>query len=386
MKSSPDLNRRALLRVLLQGVAFGLVGTVAIFYLTTNAETLAHLRQFPWASLPLLFAMVFTAWCCNGARMALMCRAAGFPLRFRQAIAISLSTEFGIAATPAGLGGTMIRLSLLRKAGVPLSTGGSMIVTDAAIDGIFFAILTPFVAFELVRGGVLRGLLDQFQGSPAAIGFIVAGILLVGLACLGRWQVVHDAVDRAAGATEWGRARRLAGKYRKVRIDLCRGKRRGFTALAFLWRERRGTLVLNLLIAATQWSCRYLMLFVIIRSLHYSVSPLPLFFLQGGLFAFSLLFVLPGGGGGVELLSGVLLPHFIPTGAVGIVVLVWRFFTYHLYILGGGLMFFYTWRQRESLFPSFDRDRRATGPEIWAAQPLLTPPPPANIPPRVVES
>jgi uncharacterized protein (TIRG00374 family) len=61
---------------------------------------------------------------------------------------------------------------------------------------------------------------------------------------------------------------------------------------------------------------------------------------QGILFTVSLVLVVPGGGGSVELLALLILPHFIPKSLIGVVLLMWRFLTYHLNILVGGAAFF----------------------------------------------
>jgi uncharacterized membrane protein YbhN (UPF0104 family) len=48
----------------------------------------------------------------------------------------------------------------------------------------------------------------------------------------------------------------------------------------------------------------------------------------------------------VELGAGALLPAFLPAGLAGIVVLLWRLFTYHLVLLAGGTVFFLTLLRR----------------------------------------
>jgi uncharacterized membrane protein YbhN (UPF0104 family) len=75
------------------------------------------------------------------------------------------------------------------------------------------------------------------------------------------------------------------------------------------------------------------------------VAALPLMALQGALFFNGMLVVLPGGGGSIEILSGVLLPLFAPLAAVGPAVVIWRIFTYHLYVVVGGAAF---WRSLRS--------------------------------------
>lgn len=351
MKPAPTLNERKMLRYVLQGVALGAAATVLVLAFTVRARTVEQLRHFSASYLALFFCMVVLAWLCNGGRVWLMCRAAGHRLRYRQSIAVSLSTEFGIAATPAGVGGTVIRLTLLRQAGVPLTTAGSLIATDAAVDMAFFTLLAPFAVYVLLHDAVLRSIFANPSELDTLAVFAALLAVVAGLILLLRSAAFHRAAARLAGATAFGRRRRLAARHRFLRIGVARALRHTLTSFAFLWRNRKGALVLNFMLASVQWSCRYLLLPLILLSLGTKVHPLPLFLVQGLLFAISLLVVVPGGGGSVELLTAFILPNIAPSAVIGIVVLVWRFFTYHLYILGGGAVFFYTCHRMNRLFP-----------------------------------
>lgn len=356
MKRPTSLNQRKLLRYGLQGVALGVLATVLVIAFTAREETLDHLRRFSPRYLILLFGMVGTAWACNASRIRVMCRAAGYKLTFRQSLAVSLSTEFGIAATPAGVGGTVIRLSLLRRAGLPLAESGSLLAADAAIDLLFFVLLAPAAGYVLIKHGLLRQLTDEPTELDALFVLGVLFALIAGVIVLLRTNGFHRALSRMAQATAWGRRRRLAARLRYLRITVSRSVRRVCSSLVFLWRERKGSLLLNFAIASVQWCCRYLLLPVILYSLGVATNPLPLFLVQGLLFGLSLLVVIPGGGGSVELLSALVLPNFAPSHVVGVVVLVWRFFTYHLYLLGGGTMFFYVCHRLHRLFPEAPKD------------------------------
>ena len=119
---------------------------------------------------------------------------------------------------------------------------------------------------------------------------------------------------------------------------------------------RRPTLCGVFLVAVFQWFCRYGVLPVLLWGLGHPVNPFPLFVLQGLLFTLALALVVPGGSGGVELAFAVVMAPIIPKELLGVVVL-WRFFTYHLYILGGGLLF--------ATVPfTFPRERSAGAPSL----------------------
>lgn len=357
MKRRPSLNQSRLLRHVLQGVALGALATVLVLVFTTGDDTWVHLRTFSPAYVPLLFAMVVIAWACNGGRVWVMCRAMGHRLRYHQAIAVSLSSEFGIAATPAGVGGTVIRLTLLRQAGLPFVTSGSLIATDAAVDVVFFSLLSPFALYLLLQQGLLRALVrEPSQAHAFAALALIAGLVAAVVFTL-RSDAFHRGLARVLGATAFGRRRRLVARHRHLRTAVRRSIRRILGSLRFLWRERKSALLLNLGLATVQWCCRYMILPVILLSLNTPVNPLPLFLVQGVLFALSLLVVAPGGGGSVELLTALILPGFVSGGLIGVVVVVWRFFTYHLYLIGGGTVFFYTCHRLHRIFPASTTDR-----------------------------
>lgn len=339
------------MRWVLQGVALAGVATVGVFLFTVRADTWAHLRTFnPWW-LPLLVGMVGIAWLCNGARVWLFCRALGHRLPYRTALQASLSQEFGVAATPAGIGGAVIRLTLLKRAGVPVAHGGSMLASDAAIDALFFALLAPFAAWVMLHDALFARLLARLDGRavlPLAGGAVAAAVVLVVLLRSARF---HRGIEWLAGMTRFGRSRRLPARHRFLRRAVARTLRRMREALALLWGRRKSALVLNFLLAALQWTCRYSLLPLILWAVHTPVNPVPLFLAQGLLFMLSMLVVVPGGGGAVEVLAALILPAFVPVALVGAVLLLWRLLTFHLYLLGGGTAFFLAVRQRRLADP-----------------------------------
>ncbi|MCZ6675020.1 MAG: hypothetical protein O7C75_18975, partial [Verrucomicrobia bacterium] len=55
--------------------------------------------------------------------------------------------------------------------------------------------------------------------------------------------------------------------------------------------------------------------------------------------------------GGVEVATAFILGNFVPLPMVGLVLLLWRFSTYHLYLLAGGSVFFYVSSHMDKIFP-----------------------------------
>ena len=140
-------------------------------------------------------------------------------------------------------------------------------------------------------------------------------------------------------------------------------KQAGRPAPSFFASEARGALLASFGVASLQWLCRYGVLPLLVLAFAPARNPLPLLAVQGFIFSFSLLLVAPGGGGGVEVITALVLQHFVPVSAVGVVLLLWRFYTFHLYLLGGGVAFFFTCSRLARLFPKGEESGAGAGVE-----------------------
>lgn len=341
---------RRLLKYALQGLALTVITTVLVLIFTVEESTAHALRSVPWGFFPLLAGVILTALVCNGGRMFLLARACGYRLTPRQALATSMSTEFGVAASPAGVGGTAIRLAFLHRAGIPLSTASSMLGADVFLDLLYFFIVLPFGLGFVAHDAQLKGL---FCGSEiASLSVVVVAlpaIILIAAAWMTRskWRRQLHATKRATRT----RRQRFRTRLFWVRRRVLHAGRQSWSSFVLLFRRRRGALLGSFLLACIQWSCRYGVLPLLLVAFSASRNPLPLFVLQGLLFAAALLVVAPGGGGSVEILMMLILPSFVPRASVGVVLFLWRFYTYYLYMLIGGSVFFWSIHHMQTLFP-----------------------------------
>lgn len=321
---------RTVLRVGLQGVVLVTLANAAILLWSADAGTWRRLLVGNGLYLPLLLALVAAAWALAGARVLVLSRALGHRLRYREALVVSLSSQFGTAATPAGIGAILIRLGLLRRAGIPLGRGAAMFTVDSAIDLAFYALLVPLSLWLIARDEQWREILARLE--RAETGWLLPAIGVVAIVATG----VTWFLRRRAGAV-----RELFERSRMLR-EATRELDEARSALRLLLRERRAAVALDFVLGVSQWCCRYGTLPLILLALGIAKNPAPLILLQGGLFAISSLVVVPGGGGGVEAVAAFVLQSFVPLSLVGVVLFVWRLFTYYLYLIVGGAVFFWT--------------------------------------------
>lgn len=340
---------RHLSRYALQGAALGLVVTSLIMLFTSDTHTFEQLRGFPLHYLPIMSGMICVAWGCAGTRLWLIARSMGYGFRYRDMLAVGLASEFGVAASPTGVGGAAVRMGLMHRAGVPMHSALTIFAADAVLDTVFFLLLCPITVVIMIHDpswwGIAGGGLHLGSTTPA---ILVGLVLLVLLGIQFRRRITRGITRLIVRLPGSKRARRPA-RWRHLQHMVRRTTGRALTGTHFLLQSRRWILLVSLVLSGIQWVCRYGILPLILLAFHAARNPVPLLLLQGFFFALALVLVLPGGGGGVELLTTAVLRYFVPLSLVGIVVLLWRCFTYYLYLLVGGGVFAHACRQRMSL-------------------------------------
>ncbi|MGC9451602.1 MAG: lysylphosphatidylglycerol synthase transmembrane domain-containing protein [Oceanipulchritudo sp.] len=299
-----------------------LAAGAAIAYLNLDAKSWQRLTAIPASIIVLLGLMVGTAWICNGVRTFLLARAFGHRLSVKRAVGITLSMEFAIAATPGGLGGLPTRILLQRRSGIPVHQSMAMIAADVSADILFFFLISPFALRAVWKMAPVRNALQE-------LGWTDLGLIMGALA--GTAFLLYFAVPRVF---------RLGNRFRRLRRLFVRMRREGRLmrhSIAYMWGHGRIWYAGAFLFCSIQWTCRYGILPVILWTLGSSIDPFALIYLQGILFLVALLLVVPGGGGSLEILSTLILQPVAGSETAALAVILWRIFTYYLYIAGGSI-------------------------------------------------
>lgn len=339
-----------LLRYALQGAALCLAASAIVFFWRVEPATWRNLSQFRPGFLPLLFLMVLCGWTCNGIRTMVLAQALGRRLSLRQALGISLSTEFAIAATPGGVGMLPTRMFLQRRAGISYPQTTSMVAIDIGMDLVFFTLLAPFALFWLARLGVLSLGSQRTDLEPLLLAAVYPALLagFAAPAVLSRRgaNLCCELLSRLPMNRRWRMARRFA----RLRRRTIGGLAETGAVLRTFAREHRWAFGVNFAFASLQWCCRYGILPVLLLAFGLPVNPIPLMLVQGMLFLIGTFLMLPGGGGAVELLAVLILPLFAPASLAPVIIFLWRAFTYYLYLLGGGCTFAFVLHRLDRFF------------------------------------
>jgi uncharacterized protein (TIRG00374 family) len=245
------------------------------------------------------------------------------PLRFGTALRVCLGGDFAASITPARSGAEPARFLVLAEDGVAPAPSLLILFAELLLETWSLVLLCiVFVFLFRDEGGVL-GLMTVMIGGYAVI-VIGAGIAAQQLAK----QHSKGPPPRLALAIGLH-----AGRWRAVQ----RALRALRTNIAGLRHARIGPMIAAFIASVVHVCLRLAVLpiigFALDPSLPMSSLILwPLVFLYGGAVAPA-----PGGGGAVEIGFGVAYDNMMTPAVLGAALLWWRFYTFYLYVLLGGL-------------------------------------------------
>ncbi len=308
-------------------LAVGLVLGLSIVFIYGGSGLFHRLAAFPLSVLCVVLAMIFVGWNFNAGRMRLMLSGIGNPMGHGRSLATVMATEFAISATPAGSGGLLTYVYLLKRHGAPGTAAAAMYATDIMIDLLVFNIVLLVATFAFF-----------VHPTQLHLGWEIA--MLAGL-ILGMLLLAWVAVQHYRSVLLWiGRHilnRRVSAANRRI---LTRGVLSFRHALHLILGFSRLRLFGIFLCCLGHWMLRYSVLYVIIVGMDRDVYWAYTFLIQMLAFTAGHFTMLPGGSGGVELSFTALLAPVLDHATLGAVLLMWRFTTYYFYLIAGAPVFF----------------------------------------------
>lgn len=205
-------NGRHWVLVAAAGMLLALAAGGVVVALTFEAATWEALARLGPPIAAALAALMLGSWLAAGGRMWVLTRAMGHRLRFRDALRVAVCGEFGVAASPTGLGGTALRLGVLRTCGVPLGDGSAAVAADLILD-VGVAILITAVALPLafVMPGGQPMAEELARGIDPRVAAWAGGILAALALAVAAWKIWSARRRRRPPSAAAARARRAGG-------------------------------------------------------------------------------------------------------------------------------------------------------------------------------
>lgn len=312
------------LRWLITALSFAALIGVSVYIIAMDwASGTARLTLPPLAHLLALGAVVVEV-AARAQKLVWSAEALGLRLPFVTAVRTSLGGDFGAAITPARSGTEPARYLILAEAKLAPASVLLILFAELFLEAISLAVVVIVVAIVFHDAGPVLGAL---VGVVGGYSMFVLGIGALGLLLSRR--------SASGPPPPWALRLRLhSGRWRVVQRWL-RQVRRTVDQVKDVDLAPAG---LSLLSSIVHVAIRLTVLPALVVATMPGVALAPL-----ALWSFSFIYgavvvPIPGGGGAVEVAFHAALGDDIPPSIFGATLLWWRFYTFYIYILVGGLV------------------------------------------------
>jgi uncharacterized protein (TIRG00374 family) len=282
----------------------------------------------PWPAHAAALAVVTAEVATRAAKIQWSGRAVGIPLRFGTALRVCLAGDFAAAITPARSGAEPARFLVLGEAGVGAAGRVLVLFLELFLEMLSLALVCTGLAVAFGGRGAsvagLAGLVGGYSGVVLGVGAVAVVLARThGVGAPPGWLASVGVRDR-----RWERLQRVLAEVRAAVASL-RGADLPRMVVAFT-----GS-VLHVLLKVTALP---VLVFLGDPSFPLTMDTLaPLVLWPLALFYGGVVVPAPGGGGFIEGAFAVTLRDAIPAGIFAASLVWWRFYTFYLYVLVGGL-------------------------------------------------
>ena len=316
-------------------ILFSLTVIIIVFATTFNQETIGYILNFNLFFLFLAIAFRLIALVIWGVRLQVMSGSLGYRVPLPHCVNMVLAGLLAGTITPGQAGGEPVRVHELYRSGVRLGDAAAVVIMERVLDGI---ILT-------VMGVILMTLMTKLfwnSFSPALyLLVVVAWILMISfliIPVLAIWypemtkrllmKLVNWLVPKL---TWWSSSHETLVELADREIDNLFGSMVRFTGTA------RVGLLGGGITTGLFWVIEFLVASFIMMGLGLGPAIIESFFFQILIAIINMIPLTPGSSGITELSTTSLYALIIPTGMIGIFVLLWRFITFYLNIILGAI-------------------------------------------------
>jgi glycosyltransferase 2 family protein len=316
-------------------IFFSLAVIILVFVTTFNQETIGYILRFNVIFLILAIAFRLVALGFWGLRIKVMSASLGYRVGFRHCVNMVLAGLLAGTITPGQAGGEPVRVHELYRSGLKLGDAAAVVIMERVLDGV---ILT-------VMGAVLMILMTSFfwsTFSPALIILIIiAWIIMISVLLVPLLAVKYPVWTKKMlmRLVSWGVPKfsrwsssqdRIIGRADDEISNL-------FTSISRFAGNARTGLFSGAVMTLGFWVVEFLVASVILMGLGLAPSVVESFFFQIIIAIINMIPLTPGSSGITELGTSSLYALLIPSGVIGIFVLLWRFVTFYLNIAIGAV-------------------------------------------------
>jgi len=321
---------------------FSVIVIAIIFATTFNSETIKSLLTINIFFLILAIICRLVSLFLWGVRISLMSRSLGYRVGIMYCVTMVLASLLAGTVTPGQAGGEPVRVHQLFRKGVSVGDASAVVLMERVLDGLILTLMGLVII-------MLTGSLWKTFSPSLLILIVIAWIFMLSFIMIPVVALKYpDKVKRLLMniIPRFAKIFKLAGiPADRITETADREIDNFFSGLAHFRGKALWGLLAGFVVTGFFWIAEFLVASVIMMGLNLPPDYLTSFFFQIVIAIIMMIPLTPGSSGITEISTSSLYALIIPTGLIGIFVLLWRAITFYLNILLGAVAGFVIYRR-----------------------------------------
>ncbi len=335
MFSSKELSKENLIKGVRLAVSISLIISAVLIFFTVDVEALEQVFSYLDLSIIAgLFLLTFINWTMDAITLKILSGAVGEHISLWSGVKVYLAGAFASRVTPFATGGGPFRVYFLTKSGVDVARASSVVIVEFVCRMLLLGAMS-IVFFIFFRGYISSGLLPfslfiliVLFGASVSLGIVLFSLVP---------NVAEKIFDRVLHFSPVNRIFKRSFRAKRYLIRAKKGLKRFRNSLRSL-SDRPVHLIMALISVFLFWSSLFMIIPIILVGMGLEASIMEAYIMQTLIYLVLPFFPTPGASGVAELGVASLFIAFIPGNYLGIVVFGWRFFTFYLLLIPGGIL------------------------------------------------
>jgi len=320
-------------RLLVISLSISILAIIGIFIFTIDEETIASLTSMRLEYFILSIVVYLISLITWALRIKVISEGIGSKISLMESTKILMSSLFAAAITPSKAGGEPVRILLLSRGKLSVGNATAVVLGERIFDALVLGLMAPICLFifkDLFTDNALLNYVFIFAIAGFGVVFGIAAYVMTSADRIKRFISFFERILSKIISEE--KSSRIIEKINEE-IDNFRD------GLWKLVKEGKKAVVYAIILTVATWITYFLVASFILIGLNEDPVWLPSIAAQVILNIVVMLPTTPGAVGVTELTLGSLYYTIVENFAIlGVFVLIWRFITYYLNLVVGGIV------------------------------------------------
>jgi len=323
-------------RGIIISLGISIITVLILLLYTIDEETFEYLGQLKPAYLYLALMVTISMWLIEALRIWIIAHALKDDLSYKSSLMVFLAGSFASNITPFTSGGGPLQIYLIHREGVSLTNSTVNVMIRFVLRLVFFAVMGP-LSYFLFRHKISAAGIEGVGQAFFNLFLVVSILVTVGTTIVFLKPQILTFIIKYLFSIPILKKLYSTERIKKGVSRLQEETEKFHECIWLMAETKKIVLIFTVILTALYWILFFSIIPILLAGLGISFNLVYTYVLQFIFYLVLPFMPTPGGSGFAEVGIVSLFSIFVPSGMLGVLAVLWRFFSYYMIMGFGGV-------------------------------------------------